>query len=196
MIKSIHFFSPFRLIEKKIKEEILRHSLLIFLQVRHNLSEVLLATMNILFTQYKRLKGAAAGTPGRPQRSLEDRDTVRLYSLQHQFILVQIMIISAWITIYCTLDIRLHIDVPTIDVDVDDAVDHSLQMLRCQARALITFAGMIPYRMAGDTNARLVQMEVLMNWDALPHLLKQIPFHCPHSIIICCQFMFVFHIVK
>jgi len=41
------------------------------------LSEVLLATMNILFTQYKRLKGAAAGTPGRPQRALEDRDTVR-----------------------------------------------------------------------------------------------------------------------
>ncbi|MFT7816859.1 nuclear pore complex protein Nup93-like [Arapaima gigas] len=44
-------------------------------EVRHNLSEVLLATMNILFTQYKRLKGAAAGTPGRPQRSVEDRDS-------------------------------------------------------------------------------------------------------------------------
>ncbi|KAG7279777.1 hypothetical protein CRUP_008847 [Coryphaenoides rupestris] len=80
-------------------------------EVRHNLSEVLLATMNILFTQYKRLKGAIAGTPGRPQRSMEDRDT----------------------------------------------------QMRSQARALITFAGMIPYRMAGDTNARLVQMEVLMN---------------------------------
>ncbi|MCJ8733278.1 hypothetical protein PDJAM_G00221470 [Pangasius djambal] len=80
-------------------------------EVRHNLSEVLLATMNILFTQYKRLKGATAGTPGRQQRSLEDRDSI----------------------------------------------------LRSQARALITFAGMIPYRMAGDTNARLVQMEVLMN---------------------------------
>ncbi|XP_016320834.1 nuclear pore complex protein Nup93 isoform X1 [Sinocyclocheilus anshuiensis] len=80
-------------------------------EIRHNLSEVLLATMNILFTQYKRLKGAAAGRPGRPQRTLEDRD----------------------------------------------------MLLRSQARALITFAGMIPYRMAGDTNARLVQMEVLMN---------------------------------
>uniref|UniRef100_A0A3P9ISS5 Nuclear pore complex protein Nup93 n=2 Tax=Oryzias latipes TaxID=8090 RepID=A0A3P9ISS5_ORYLA len=80
-------------------------------EVRHNLSEVLLATMNILFTQYKRLKGAPAGTPGRAQRSLEDRDV----------------------------------------------------QLRSQARALITFAGMIPYNMAGDTNARLVQMELLMN---------------------------------
>uniref|UniRef100_A0A6I8QX63 Nuclear pore complex protein Nup93 n=1 Tax=Xenopus tropicalis TaxID=8364 RepID=A0A6I8QX63_XENTR len=37
------------------------------------------------------------------------------------------------------------------------------EVLRSQARALITFAGMIPYRMSGDTNARLVQMEVLMN---------------------------------
>ncbi|KAG9336956.1 hypothetical protein JZ751_029973 [Albula glossodonta] len=80
-------------------------------QVRHNLSEVLLATMNILYTQYKRLKGSTAGTPGRPQRSIEDQDS----------------------------------------------------QLRSQARALITFAGMIPFRMAGDTNARLVQMEVLMN---------------------------------
>lgn len=32
-----------------------------------------------------------------------------------------------------------------------------------QAQAIIMFAGMIPYRMPGDTNARLVQMEVLMN---------------------------------
>ncbi|KAK6477065.1 nuclear pore complex protein Nup93 isoform X1 [Huso huso] len=80
-------------------------------EVRHNLSEVLLATMNILFTQYKRLKGTTPASPARPQRSLEDRDS----------------------------------------------------QLRTQARALITFAGMIPYRLAGDTNARLVQMEVLMN---------------------------------
>uniref|UniRef100_A0A8C9Y5L7 Nuclear pore complex protein Nup93 n=1 Tax=Sander lucioperca TaxID=283035 RepID=A0A8C9Y5L7_SANLU len=80
-------------------------------EVRHNLSEVLLATMNILFTQHKRLKGVQAGTPGRPQRTIEDRD----------------------------------------------------MQLRSQARALITFAGMIPYNMAGDTNARLVQMELLMN---------------------------------
>lgn len=41
----------------------------------------------------------------------------------------------------------------------------SKQQLRSQARALITFAGMIPYNMAGDSNARLVQMELLMNWD-------------------------------
>uniref|UniRef100_A0A8C3GB87 Nuclear pore complex protein Nup93 n=1 Tax=Cyclopterus lumpus TaxID=8103 RepID=A0A8C3GB87_CYCLU len=50
-------------------------------EVRHNLSEVLLATMNILFTQHKRLKGAPAGTPGRPQRTIEDRDMVRRRAL-------------------------------------------------------------------------------------------------------------------
>ncbi|ETE66056.1 Nuclear pore complex protein Nup93 [Ophiophagus hannah] len=80
-------------------------------EIRHNLSEVLLATMNILFTQYKRLKCASPATPARPTRVIEDRDS----------------------------------------------------QLRSQARALITFAGMIPYRTSGDTNARLVQMEVLMN---------------------------------
>ncbi|XP_026527796.1 nuclear pore complex protein Nup93 [Notechis scutatus] len=80
-------------------------------EIRHNLSEVLLATMNILFTQYKRLKCASPATPARPARVIEDRDS----------------------------------------------------QLRSQARALITFAGMIPYRTSGDTNARLVQMEVLMN---------------------------------
>lgn len=35
--------------------------------------------------------------------------------------------------------------------------------LRQQAKALITFAGLLPYRMPGDTSARLVQLEVLMN---------------------------------
>ena len=34
---------------------------------------------------------------------------------------------------------------------------------REKARSLITYAGMIPYRLPGDTNARLVQMEVQMN---------------------------------
>ncbi|XP_029464579.1 nuclear pore complex protein Nup93 [Rhinatrema bivittatum] len=80
-------------------------------EIRHNLSEVLLATMNILFTRYKRLKRTGPSTPTRLQRVTEDRDS----------------------------------------------------QLRSQARSLITFAGMIPYRMSGDTNARLVQMEVLMN---------------------------------
>ncbi|KAF0314261.1 Nuclear pore complex protein Nup93 [Amphibalanus amphitrite] len=35
--------------------------------------------------------------------------------------------------------------------------------LRQTARLLITFAGSLPYRLPGDTHARLVQMEVLMN---------------------------------
>ncbi|MBW01841.1 Nuclear pore complex protein Nup93, partial [Eschrichtius robustus] len=45
--------------------------------VRHNLSEVLLATMNILFTQFKRLKGTSPSSASRPQRVIEDRDSVR-----------------------------------------------------------------------------------------------------------------------
>ena len=58
--------------------------------------------------------------------------------------------------------------------DVDQSVNERVlmlcfiqyvAMLRTQAQALIMFAGMIPYRLPGDTNARLVQMEVLMHWD-------------------------------
>ncbi|OWF34740.1 Nuclear pore complex protein Nup93 [Mizuhopecten yessoensis] len=45
----------------------------------------------------------------------------------------------------------------------DGGKETFLNFLRSQARALIMFAGMLPYRLPGDTNARLVQIEVLMN---------------------------------
>ncbi|XP_046568513.1 nuclear pore complex protein Nup93-like [Haliotis rubra] len=45
----------------------------------------------------------------------------------------------------------------------DGGKDTYLNYLRSQARALIMFAGMLPYRLPGDTNSRLVQIEVLMN---------------------------------
>ncbi|XP_014207359.1 nuclear pore complex protein Nup93 [Copidosoma floridanum] len=43
------------------------------------------------------------------------------------------------------------------------AREQQLTDLRNQARALTSFAGTIPYRMPNDTNARLVQMEILMH---------------------------------
>ncbi|KAK3777041.1 hypothetical protein RRG08_008893 [Elysia crispata] len=45
----------------------------------------------------------------------------------------------------------------------DGGKETHLKMLRSQAKTLIMFAGMLPYRLPGDTNARLVQIEVLMN---------------------------------
>uniref|UniRef100_A0A2R5LLL6 Nuclear pore protein n=2 Tax=Ornithodoros turicata TaxID=34597 RepID=A0A2R5LLL6_9ACAR len=82
-------------------------------EIRCILADVLLATMNLLHTQYKELR--SGGTSGTAMLSGRGKDT-----------------------------------------------EGQLLYLRMQARALITFAGMIPYRMPGDTNARLVQMEVLM----------------------------------
>ncbi|XP_040572118.1 nuclear pore complex protein Nup93 [Lepeophtheirus salmonis] len=76
-------------------------------EVRRNLPDLLLAVMNILFSQYKQTKSKGRGNEGGRERNLET--------------------------------------------------------LRNRAKSLITFAGIIPYRMPGDTNARLVQMEVLMN---------------------------------
>merc|ERR1711881_546365 len=46
---------------------------------------------------------------------------------------------------------------------VKDKDEAYLKSLRTRARALVTFAGLLPYKMPGDTNARLVQLEVLMN---------------------------------
>ena len=89
-------------------------------EVRRTIPDVLLATMNILFTNYKESKEASS-TP--------------LNTTAGGF----------------------------ASKTADGGRERYLAELREQARALITFAGMIPYRMPGDTNARLVQMEVLMN---------------------------------
>ncbi|XP_052817034.1 nuclear pore complex protein Nup93-like [Mya arenaria] len=45
----------------------------------------------------------------------------------------------------------------------DGGKETYLNYLRSQAKALIMFAGMLPYRLPGDTYTRLVQVEVLMN---------------------------------
>lgn len=45
----------------------------------------------------------------------------------------------------------------------DASVDNQLAYLRAQAKTITSFAGMLPYRMPGDTNSRLVQMEILMH---------------------------------
>ncbi|XP_065827806.1 nuclear pore complex protein Nup93-like [Oscarella lobularis] len=80
-------------------------------EIRHNLSDILLAAMNLLYGGYKEAKSALRS----PMR------------------------------------------------DNSSALHQHLTDLRRQARALITFAGLVPYRMPGDTNARLVRLEALMN---------------------------------
>lgn len=40
---------------------------------------------------------------------------------------------------------------------------NQLMEIKQLAKSLITFAGMVPYRLPGDTNMRLVQSEVKMN---------------------------------
>ncbi|XP_062501933.1 nuclear pore complex protein Nup93-like isoform X2 [Corticium candelabrum] len=84
-------------------------------EIRHNLPDILLATMNILHGQYRTAKAAAPSSP--------------------------------------SLGIAAN----------DGGRGEYLKDRRRQSRALITFAGMLPYRMPGDTSARLVQMEALMN---------------------------------
>ncbi|XP_060518052.1 nuclear pore complex protein Nup93 [Cylas formicarius] len=73
--------------------------------------DVLLATMNMLFAQYQKIKGNIEYIP------------------RYQ----------------------------------DNSVENQMAHLRAQAKVITNFAGMLPYRMPGDTNSRLVQMEILMH---------------------------------
>lgn len=41
--------------------------------------------------------------------------------------------------------------------------DERLRFLREQAKAITVMAATVPYRMPGDTNARLIQTEILMH---------------------------------
>ncbi|ELT94870.1 hypothetical protein CAPTEDRAFT_177509 [Capitella teleta] len=82
-------------------------------EIRQNLPDVLLTTMNIIYSQYKTTKGSATQSP--------------------------------------------------LTRHMDGGKQTFINYLRVQARSLITFAGMLPFRLPGDTNARLVQLEVLMN---------------------------------
>lgn len=83
-------------------------------EIRRNFPDVLLATMNILYENYRKTRGSGLS--------------------------------------------------PLVESQRDDGGQEKYrEILRHQARALITFAGLIPYRLPGDTNARLVQLEVLMN---------------------------------
>ncbi|XP_055389893.1 nuclear pore complex protein Nup93-1 [Condylostylus longicornis] len=65
-----------------------------------------------------------------------------------------------------TMDI-LHIEYKKIKGNnasyIDKGRDKQLQHLREKAKALTSMAGIVPYRMPGDTNSRLVQIEILMN---------------------------------
>ncbi|XP_067934981.1 nuclear pore complex protein Nup93-like [Watersipora subatra] len=91
-------------------------------EIRQALPDILLATMNILLTLFKKMRPVSSNS------SRLDQSTSFSF------------------------------------VGVDDGGRNTVvSSLREHARALITFAGMMPYRLPGDTSARMVQMEVLMN---------------------------------
>lgn len=79
--------------------------------VKKVVPDVLLATMNVLFEQYQKIKG-------------------------NEF-------------------------VPSAYQDTN--VNKQLEYVKGQAKVLTNFAGMLPYRMPGDTNSKLVQLEILMH---------------------------------
>jgi nuclear pore complex protein Nup93 len=51
-------------------------------------------------------------------------------------------------------------DIPKFN---ENSNEDKLRFLREQAKAITVMAATVPYRMPGDTNARLIQTEILMH---------------------------------
>lgn len=85
-------------------------------EIRRNIADILLATMNMLYASYRDAKSSSHNT-------------------------------SAKITLASNVQI----------------CEHQCQDIRQKAKSLITFSGMIQYRMPSDTIARLIELEVLIN---------------------------------
>ena len=111
---------------------------------------------------------------------------VWLLPMMHVLLLTRVCLVP-WLTLFCLVHL---LRTNSTNVGVAGVQDGGMEMVRCsqykfacvcgvlffsyfffqhkaelrkQARQLIVFAGMLPYQMPGDTNARLVQMEVLMS---------------------------------
>jgi len=69
-----------------------------------------------------------------------------------------------WITPY---DVPSSVFIVSYYVFYSRSSDAVCASARQQGRALITFAGMLPYHLPGDVTTRLVQNEALMNWVLL-----------------------------
>lgn len=103
--------------------------------------DLLLATMDIIHTQYKNLKGR----DGYTFNTDETKERVSL--------------------VLCQLFINdLHNLILEISISYQKCYySQQLATLREQAKAITNMAATVPYRMPGDISSRLVQTEILMH---------------------------------
>lgn len=99
--------------------------------------DLLLATMDIIHTQYKNLKGR----DGYAFNTDENKERVRLKKRKTEFIVQNYFIYEAFLFVFL----------------------QQLINLREQAKAVTNMAATVPYRMPGDISSRLVQTEILMH---------------------------------
>jgi len=98
---------------------------------------------------------------GRTNEALDTIDKVKVVPLKQSDIDYQV-------SGFKLLDDSIRRNVPDILLAVMTILHNQYKKqphpsIRDKARSLITYAGMIPYRLPGDTTSRLVQMEVLMS---------------------------------
>jgi len=104
---------PFRNVDIKLK---INQFAQLSEEIRRNIPEILIATMNILYHQYKEARANAS-------------QPISKFGL----------------------------------INENSNEEKLCNEIRQKGKTLITYAGMVNYRMPGDTSAKLVQLEVLMN---------------------------------
>lgn len=102
--------------------------------------DLLLATMDIIHTQYKNLKGR----DGYAFNTDEAKERVSSHSYNIFLFVFFFEILDTHIT-------HLYL------------IKQQLATLRDQAKAITNMAATVPYRMPGDISSRLVQTEILMH---------------------------------
>ncbi|XP_072390532.1 nuclear pore complex protein Nup93-1 [Diabrotica undecimpunctata] len=99
-----------------------------------------------------------------PQRMDEVDDRVKTFKNYHQDLckVFPDIVLAAMNMIFAQYQ-KLKSNTEYIPRFRDETMEVQLKTLREQAKCLTNFTGMLPYRMPGDTNSRLMQMEILMH---------------------------------
>lgn len=113
-------------------------------QVKRHFADIMLVTMNILQIQYNKARGGERSSPAGGRFEESSRERVRAETKMY-FYLTVLRDPQLRIVFFLYLQQQM------------------LSYITEKASAITNFAGSIPYRMKGDTNSRLVQMEILMH---------------------------------
>lgn len=105
-----------------------------------NVPDLIVATMETLYAKYRKLKDTKKSNYFSPDAGANENVSITKYFID---IMLNSIIILQLIHPFC--------------------LQQYLSEVRTQAKALVTYCGIIPYFMTGDTYTKVMQIEVQMN---------------------------------